>query len=335
MNLGSAPVKLGAYAGGLAVVFAAAFAVGDVIDPITTPTSSAASHQTGAMPREDDLNGHDSSTPAPGDGHGAHAAARATPAGLAVSERGYTLTPASATLPAGTRVPFAFTITGPDGAPVRDFTLSHEKELHLIVVRRDLAGFQHVHPVRDAAGTWAVPLNLADAGTYRVFADFAPTALGGDGLTLGTDVAVAGRFTPAPLPAPATTAAVDGYEVRMDGSPLAGRESDLTFTVSRDGEQLTDLQPYLGAYGHLVSLRGGDLAYLHTHPTQEAHAGQRGGPRVSFATTFPTDGTYRLFLDFQHAGKVRTAAFTVTVGASAPAANTRATPAHDATPHGH
>lgn len=29
---------------------------------------------------------------------------------------------------------------------------------------------------------------------------------------------------------------------------------------------VTDLKPYVGAFGHLVALRAGDLAYLHVHP---------------------------------------------------------------------
>ncbi|SDY90385.1 hypothetical protein SAMN05444365_10477 [Micromonospora pattaloongensis] len=311
MNLGDAPVKLGAYAGGLALVFAAAFAAGGVIDPIATPAPGGAH---GATPEEG------AAHPGAADPAGGHVPA--APAGLAVAERGYALTPAATTVPAGDRVPFTFTITAPDGAPVRDFTVSHEKELHLIVVRRDLTGFQHVHPARDAAGTWSVPLDLSAAGTYRVFADFTPAALG-DGLTLGTDIAVAGGFTPAPLPAPAATAIVQGYEVRMEGTPQAGRESELTFTVRRDGREVTDLQPYLGAYGHLVSLRDGDLAYLHTHPGQEAHAGEPGGPQVRFTTTFPTGGAYRLFLDFRHGGVVRTAEFTVLLGDGAAHASSR------------
>jgi hypothetical protein len=44
-----------------------------------------------------------------------------------------------------------------------------------------------------------------------------------------------------------------------------------------------------------VSLRTGDLAYLHTHPADEAHGDQRGGPTVRFGTEFPTAGTYRAF----------------------------------------
>jgi hypothetical protein len=276
-----APLRVGAYGVALAVAFGAAYAVGGATGPVTR-TPAAAAHAEADMPP---------------------AEAGALP-GLAVSARGYTLVPAATVARAGTAVPYAFSITGPDSRAVTDFTRRHEKELHLIVVRRDLTGFQHVHPVRDAAGTWTVPLDLSRPGTYRVFADSAPAALGGDSVTLGTDLAVAGAFAPARLPAAALLSTVDGYTVRLAGSPAAGREAELTFTVERDGRPVTDLQPYLGASGHLVSLRAGDLAYLHTHAV---------GDGLRFATTFPTPGTYRLFLDFRHGDRVHTAAFTVLV----------------------
>jgi hypothetical protein len=299
-------LKLGGFVGGLAAAFALAFTVGSSTDPIRAEEPAA--------PAMDDM----------GDGHaeeagsehgGGHDAGTGQLPGLAVSDAGYTLVPAAPSLPSGPAVPFRFRVTGPDGRALHDYELSHEKELHLIVVRRDLDGFQHVHPVRAADGTWSVPLDLRKGGTYRMFADFKPAGLD-RGLTLGTDVSVAGPFTPVPLPEPATRSVVDGYDVTLAGTPVAGEESELTFTVSRNGKPVRDLEPYLGAFGHLVSLRTGDLAYLHTHPAQEAHAGERGGPQVTFATTFPTAGTYRLFLDYQHGGEVRTASFTVNVGAS-------------------
>ena len=296
------PLKLGAYAAGLAVAFAATFAVGTAFGPVTKEVdaeSTSAHSETGGHGT-----GHDT-------GHGE--AASASSAGLAMSDRGYTFQPAATTAQASANTPFRFTVTGPDGHPVTEYQRRHEKELHLIVVRRDLAAFQHVHPTPDASGVWTVPLDLGRAGSYRVFADFAPAALDGDTLTLGADLSVAGRFTPAPLAPPADTATVDGYEVTLDGTPTAAQESELTFTVRRGGREVTDLQPHLGAYGHLVSLRAGDLAYLHTHPATEAHPGERGGPRVLFGTTFPTAGTYRLFLDFRHDDTVRTAEFTVVV----------------------
>ena len=150
-----------------------------------------------------------------------------------------------------------------------DYTVEHEKLLHLIVVRRDLAGFQHVHPTLDTAGTWSVPLDLTRGGDYRVFADFTPA--GGEGVTLGTDLRVAGTYDPQELPAPAPTATVDGYTVTLGGALRPGETSNVTLSVSRDGQPVTDLQPYLGAYGHLVALRTADLGYLHVHP--DGHPG--------------------------------------------------------------
>jgi hypothetical protein len=315
---GGTPLRLGAYAGVLAVVFVAAFAVGDLADPVTTePARQTAAHDSSEMATPPSSGRADAAEAGHGgEDHAEDAAAPATLPGLAVSEAGYTLVPRAASLPAGGAVPYEFAVTGPDGHAVTEYEVEHEKELHLIVVRRDLAAFQHVHPTRAADGTWSVPLDLRAPGTYRVFADFEPAGLG-DGLTLGTDLAVGGRYRPAPLPAPAATSTVDGFDVAMAGEPVAGEETELAFTVTRDGANVTDLQPYLGAFGHLVSLRTGDLAYLHTHPAEEAHAGERGGPRVRFATTFPTAGSYRLFLDFQVGGQVRTAEFTVEVGGHA------------------
>lgn len=233
--------------------------------------------------------------------------------GLTFTTDGYSLQLREESLAAGPASVLEFIINGPDGHPlVSGFDTTHEKQLHLIAVRRDLTGFQHVHPVLDAAGTWTVPLDVTAAGTWRVFADFAPTALGRT-IVLGTDIAVAGSFTPQPLPAPTPTTEVDGYQVALNGEPSVDTETELTFTVTRSGQPVTSLEPYLGAFGHLVTLRSGDLAYLHTHPVDDAAPGEQGGPEIRFLTTFPTAGTFRLFLDFQVDGAVRTAAFTVVV----------------------
>jgi hypothetical protein len=95
----------------------------------------------------------------------------------------------------------------------------------------------------------------------------------------------------------------------MRGDTSAGRESELRFAVSRGGRPV-EVESYLGAGGHLVALRERDLAYLHVHPT---------GAGTTFATEFPSEARYRLFLQFKHEGEVRTVAFTSVVGASAPA----------------
>jgi hypothetical protein len=291
------PVKLTAYALGLVAVFGAAAGIGNVVGP--GDAAPPASHDTHAA------------TSAEG------AAAALVPGGLQVAQDGYRLVPVTGALAVGRAQPFAFRVLGPDGEPVTEYTTSHDKDLHLIVVRRDLSGFQHVHPTLAADGTWSLPLSVATPGQYRVFADFQPAARD-EGLTLGVDVPAAGDYQPRPLPAPARTAEVDGYTVTLTGDLVPGSSSKLTLSVSKGGAPVTDLQPYLGAYGHLVALRDGDLAYLHVHPDGAPGDGRTAaGPDVTFFAEVPSAGAYRLYLDFQHGGTVRTAEFTVTVGPQA------------------
>ena len=234
--------------------------------------------------------------------------------GLHSSEAGYTFVPESTMLPPDHEVDFGFRITGPDGQPVREYRPEHERELHLIVASRDLGWFRHVHPVRDGDGRWSVPLRLPEPGPYRAFADFAAD---GDGpaLTLGVDLAAAGDPRSRPLPPPSTVSTVEGYRVTLDGAPEKPGEAEVGLTVHLDGRPVTDLEPYLGAYGHVVALRAGDLAYLHVHPEGVPGDGTtKAGPEVRFGLHLPTAGDYRLFFDFQHRGTVRTADFTVAVG---------------------
>ena len=92
---------------------------------------------------------------------------------------------------------------------MRDFDVEHTKRMHLIVVRRDMTGFQHLHPTQAPDGTWSVPLTLRDAGSYRVFADFSRRRQGRT-RSPPTSPSTA-RCAPRPLPAPATSVDVDGY----------------------------------------------------------------------------------------------------------------------------
>ncbi|MGH3788576.1 MAG: hypothetical protein ACRDRG_18985 [Pseudonocardiaceae bacterium] len=294
--------KISAYGAALALVVVGAYATGTAVGPLSTASSGAHGGTSSAEGARQ------------GDGHSGTVVGTAIdhPGGLASSRGGYTLIPTDPTLTAAIAEDFSFRITGPGGGAVTAFDVEHDKRMHLIIVRRDTTGFQHVHPEMAADGTWSVPLTLPAAGSYRAFADFTPT--GGEGLTLGTDLSVPGPFEPV-AHRPSRTAVVDGYQVTLSGDLVAGQASPLTLLVSREGQPVTDLQPHLAAYGHLVALREGDLAYLHVHPDGAPGEGRTAsGPEIEFVAEVPSAGSYRLFLDFSHGGVVRTAEFTVPTG---------------------
>jgi hypothetical protein len=211
--------------------------------------------------------------------------------GLAVSDRGLTLQLERTAAPRGEQFELNFRITDRRGI-VKRFDVEHTKRMHVIVVRRDMTGFQHVHPTQRPDGSWSVPVKLADAGAYRVFADF---SVDETAHTLAADLSVDGPIRAAAFPTPANTSEVDGLTVT---------KNDLGFTITKDSRPVA-IQDYLGAKGHLVALREGDLAFLHVHPDARS---------LRFEATFPTAGRYRLFLQFQVDGRVHTAAFTQEVG---------------------
>lgn len=321
----STPVKLVGFLVAAAAVFGLALVVGRVVGPIDDEPVA-----------HDDSHAADTTEAGHSDEQDASAEPSATgqiPGGLMVSQNGYTLALSDDTSVAGDDRPLTFTITGPDGSPVTDYDVEHEKELHLIAVRRDFSGFQHVHPSLGGDGVWTTNLDLTP-GTWRIFADFKAT--GADALTLGTDLAVTGDFEPVEPAAENRTATVGDYKVTLDGDLAAGGDAKLTLSVTKDGEPITDLQPYLGAYGHLVALRGGDLAYLHVHPDGTPGDGStKPGPDVVFYAAVPSAGTYHLYLDFQHDDVVRTASFTVTAGEAGAAPSDSSAPTEDDGHSGH
>ena len=284
----SVSVRLLTFAALLAGVFAVAALAGDEADLGKAEKNTHAGpepkgHPMNQTTQTEDTHGEESIDPV---------------RGLAVSEDSHTLNLARTTAVPGKRFELGFQILDAEGQTVHDFDVEHTKRMHFIVARRDLTGFQHLHPTQAPDGSWSVHMTLDDPGVYRVFADFSTS---GEPRTLGADLTVDGDARSTPLPAPAKSVSVDGLKVALTSAQAdAGEATELTYVVTRDGKPVA-IEPYLGARGHLVALREGDLAFLHVHPDAD---------RLRFMSEFPSAGRYRLFLQFKTGGRVHTAAIT-------------------------
>jgi len=243
------------------------------------------------------------------------AAAHPTGTGLAGSEDGYTFVPAADTVPAGAPETLTFHVVGPDGHPVTRYQPYESKLLSCYVIRADLTGFQYVDAAMQQDGTWNVALPALPSGSYRAFVTFAaPDSSQGTPLVrvLSRPFTVPGAAGVVPLPPPASTATVDGYTVTLAGTPVPGRSVPLTVTVAQGGKPVESLNRYLDGYAHLVAFHAGDVAFARI--LSAAGIGPNGA--LTTAATFPVSGTWRLFAQFDLAGTVHTAAFTVTVPTS-------------------
>lgn len=195
-------------------------------------------------------------------------------------------------------------------APV-PLALVHEKKIHLIMVSKDLSEFFHEHPTFGADGAYTQEFTFKTGGDYVLFQDYTPD---GDRHQLGRqDVTVSGPKRPAVKfdKDVMRWQNADGYaaELTLSAPATVGASLALKTTITKGGQPVTDLENYLGALGHMVIISEDTKQYLHVHPQDQTDK----GPAVGFQTQFEQAGRYRVFLQFQHKGTIRTADFVVNV----------------------
>ena len=223
------------------------------------------------------------------------------------SVEGYTLTAVEPELEPGNDQFVQFTITGPDSRPVGELDEVDGAPLHLIAVRRDLTGFQHIRPGQGEATSWWAVLNLTP-GPWHVIVELQPAALGRR-ISLATDFTVRGDYRAEPLPAAADQTVADGLTVRRSGGLTTRAGARSVFTVTERGQPVTDLQQVHDALGHAVIIRPDDLGYRQFHAVRSTGS----GPELEFEGGVPTRGTYRVFVEFYRGDRLHLAAFTVRV----------------------
>ena len=204
----------------------------------------------------------------------------------------------------GQRVTFVIRVLDPvSGQPVHHFELVHEKLMHLFVVSENLEFFAHEHPDPQPDGSFRQSLQLPLGGMYRMLADFYPS--GSVPQLLPKTIFVVGKSAPAELVpsfAPAKSQNLTAALALEPAQPLAGLTTRMFFTV----DPAAGLEPYLGAWGHLLAVSDDLVDFLHLHPFLAD-----GGPVIQFNVIFPRPRLYRLWVQFQRHGVVNTGVFTV------------------------
>ena len=235
------------------------------------------------------------------------------------------LTTVPAAVKAGVPATLYLTVRHPGtNAVITGYEVVHEKRYHLFVVSRDMDFFEHIHPEQLPDGRWMIQVTLPKPGDYRILSDFLPT--GGSpqfvGRTLET-VDFTGDLesqTPHLTPDVNVTKMVGSVSAHLELEPstlVEGQFGHLAFTLTdaKTGRPVTDLQPYLGAFGHALILSEDMRDYVHSHPFEDITGISKGfgGPTVTFEGYMPKAGRYRAWSQFQRNDEVITIPFTVNV----------------------
>jgi hypothetical protein len=231
-----------------------------------------------------------------------------------------------AAVQSGEPVTMVFRVRHPvSKTPITDYEVVHDKQYHLFVISHDLEFFEHLHPERQADGSWQLELTLPKPGYYRVLSDFLPSR--GSPQFLGRTLVTTdfegdlesdeGEI----VPDATFRKTVDTITASVEFDPpklLAGEYGHLRFTLTdaRTGQPVTDLQPYLGAFGHTLILSEDLANYVHSHPSEGPDSDISkglGGPTVAFEGYMPRAGRYRSWTQFLRNGQLTTISFTFNV----------------------
>ena len=241
----------------------------------------------------------------------------------------------------GQKVSLRFKMFHPGtGEQIKKFEIVHEKQFHLFVISQDMEYFQHIHPEEQPDGTWTIEATLPKAGYYKVLSDFMPSGGASQFIArplvtasyAGDLAADSAHLTPDTN----LTKTVDDLTATVSYDPgtcIAGLYCHLTFLLTDTATRrpVTDLQTYLGAFGHTLIMSEDMVSYVHAHPLDilakpDDDGGPpqflippgadleklRGGPDVTFEGLMPKPGRYRAWTQFRRHDKLYTFSFTFT-----------------------
>jgi len=184
----------------------------------------------------------------------------------------------------------------------------HTRKVHWLIVDETLGDYHHIHPTAgQEPGTYVASFTPEKAGTYKVWVDVTP-------------VGAAQQYIPVELKGenPCTTACVE-KTVASEGES-GGLKASLTFEkpltagaadmgkvtiTNKEGELVTDLEPVMGAFAHIVAFYEDFATVAHVHPMGEEPKSEteRGGPDLMFHLEPEKAGFLKIYVQVKRGGK--------------------------------
>ena len=196
----------------------------------------------------------------------------------------------------------------------------------------DFNVFKHIHPedfgnMEDMkkSGSYSVEFIFPRAGKYIIAIDF---MIDDDMIAKHFIVDVKGEPKLDKLnPDFSREFNFDGYNVDLTipDKITSGEEFVLNYRVEKDGEPVTDLEPYLGAPMHVAVISIDLKNFAHTHGeldssgmmnegvNHEMGLPEKFGPEIKAHVTFPAKGIYFVAGEINHNGKVIVSKFMIDV----------------------
>jgi hypothetical protein len=196
------------------------------------------------------------------------------------------------------------------GKVIETFLAVHEKEMHLLAIKKDLSVFQHLHPHYRGKGRFQVKTTFTKAGEYKFYADFLPE--GANQQLASHELVVTGSETKEEVvPDKLLKKEIDDLTIELIlPKAKADEHISLIFTLNdKNGNPITELEPYLGSAGHVVIVSEDMNEFLHVHPVDE----NTKGPDVEYMTSFPRSGLYKIWGQFKYKQQLYTVPFVIEV----------------------
>jgi hypothetical protein len=159
------------------------------------------------------------------------------------------------------------------------------------------------------------------AAPYRIWADLVPLATGVQEMPF-VDLPSSAKATPVSFLENRFRSTVEGYQFvlsfpRTERMPVTAQQARLVaITVNNAaGQPVTNLEPVMNAFAHLVGFYSDYETVVHLHPQggDIVNPDLRGGPTLSFNFFPPKNGLVRLYCQVRIQGKTLFAPFTLNV----------------------